>query len=332
LEPKDEAITNPELVTGQWLMRCEARTLDDIRALGGNNLDDDRGFAAAARLSEINLALYRALAQPLVRAWSAPATAEAMQRLRPLRLQYEAFGPGNPWMAWVAEAANSVRDARQPASSDNFFVKLQEQASQQIVQGLEAWRNAAERLSEQTFYAVYGARTLQAALGINTTSTSSPRKAAKSLPHAALVESHIADLRGRMTHGGVTEALARSLIYVRAASGTADERGLAAIRRIRQLDPGARQRTLADFKALIREQFFLLLIDEDAALETIVGLLPEDIEERAAAFEKLLEVLEARGQLIDAEAERLERVRSLFGIDAAATRPGRSAVVSLKAY
>ena len=56
--------TNPDLVTGEWVMRCEARTLDDIRALGGNDLADERRFATAARVSEINLALYRTFAQP----------------------------------------------------------------------------------------------------------------------------------------------------------------------------------------------------------------------------------------------------------------------------
>ena len=40
------------------------RTLDDIRALGGNDLEDERKFAAVARLSEINLGLYRTFLQP----------------------------------------------------------------------------------------------------------------------------------------------------------------------------------------------------------------------------------------------------------------------------
>jgi hypothetical protein len=44
LTPKGEAADNPDLVTGEWLMRCEARTLDDIRALGGNDLADERKF------------------------------------------------------------------------------------------------------------------------------------------------------------------------------------------------------------------------------------------------------------------------------------------------
>jgi uncharacterized protein DUF3141 len=54
-ENKDADMANPDLASGNWVMRCEARTLDDIRALGGNDMADDRCFATAARVSEINL-------------------------------------------------------------------------------------------------------------------------------------------------------------------------------------------------------------------------------------------------------------------------------------
>ena len=84
LTPKGEGVENPDLVTGKWVMRCEPRTLDDIRALGGNDLADERKFAAAARLSEINLALYRAFDQPVVRAMVSPPLAEAMRGMHPL--------------------------------------------------------------------------------------------------------------------------------------------------------------------------------------------------------------------------------------------------------
>ena len=50
-------------------MRCEARTLDDIRAMGGNSPEDERRFAAAKRVSEINLAAYRSSCSPGSRAW-----------------------------------------------------------------------------------------------------------------------------------------------------------------------------------------------------------------------------------------------------------------------
>ena len=71
-------------------MRCEARTLDDIRALGGNDAADERRFATAARVSEMNLALYRTFVQPFVRAIRQPADgATAAAKLHPLRLQYD---------------------------------------------------------------------------------------------------------------------------------------------------------------------------------------------------------------------------------------------------
>ena len=36
-EAKGEETASADLVVGQWVMRCEARTLDDIRAMGGNS-------------------------------------------------------------------------------------------------------------------------------------------------------------------------------------------------------------------------------------------------------------------------------------------------------
>ena len=123
LTPKGEAVDNPELVTGEWVMRCEARTLDDIRALGGNDLEDERRFAAAARVSEINLALYRTFVQPMVKAAVTPPMAEAMRRMHPLRLSYEMFGPRNPFLAWVGGAAERVREDRRPLRPDNPFLR-----------------------------------------------------------------------------------------------------------------------------------------------------------------------------------------------------------------
>src|ERR1700758_315436 len=56
-----------DLAGGDWIMRCEQRTLDDIRAMGGNSLEDERRFAAAKRVSEINLANYQKFVQPWIK-------------------------------------------------------------------------------------------------------------------------------------------------------------------------------------------------------------------------------------------------------------------------
>ncbi len=336
LEPKGAAALNPELVTGEWIMRCEERTLDDIRALGGNDLEDERRFASAARLSEINLALYRAFVQPAVRAMVTPPMAEALRRLHPLRLQFAMFGRANPAMAWVEDAAARVREERRPASPDNVFLGLQEQVSQQIVSALDGWRETVERVAEDTFRAVYGAPPLQAALGIDTGAAHPPRHAAKSLLTRELVEARIKELRLRMTEGGLPEAMARALLYVGMARGGADERGFEAIRRMRQAK-GAARMPLAQFKAMMREQYFMLVIDSAAAVAAIPDLLPVDARARESALASVEEILRARGDVTDGAAQRLAEIADLFAIEKASTATaargrgkGASAISSAK--
>ena len=314
LTPRGEAVDHPDLVTGEWVMRCEARTLDDIRALGGNDLADERKFAAAARASEINLALYRAFAQPAVRAMVTPPIAEAMRRMHPLRISYEIFGPRNPWLAWVDSAAERVRASRRPSEAGNPLLAAQAALSQQIVDGFEAYRRSVERLAEDTFHAVYGSPALQAALGIDTATAQPPRKAPRSELHKALVERRTEQLEAAMTEGGLPEALVRALLWAGMARRAVDERGFAAITRLRDAHEAHRRMSLADFKALVRAQYQMLTIDEEAALAAIPALLPDAVDERRAAFAIIRGIIEASGAPGDAQAARLQRISALFGL------------------
>jgi hypothetical protein len=315
-----------DLTTGDWVMRCEARTLDDIRALGGNDVEDERRFATAARVSEINLALYRAFAQPVVRAMTTESSAEWMRRLHPLRLQYEFFSDMNPLMAPINALAEQVRNNRRPAATDNPFLAMQENASRQIVAALDAWRDLTETLAERTFLAIYGSPLLQTAVGIDPDSAQRPRQAVKNPLHRQLLETRIAELKARIPAGGLREAIIRALLYVGMARGAIDERGFEMARRIRQAHDNM---SLSDFKALIREQFNILLIDEDAALAAIPAMLPPDAEKRLKAFDLIREILDACGELSGDDRARLSEISQLFGIgEAAAPRrvpPGRRA-------
>lgn len=311
-EPRAGADARPDLVTGDWVMRCEERSLDDIRALGGNELEDERRFATAARVSEINLSLYRALVQPWIQAVANPAVAEAMRKLHPLRLQYEMFGSRNPFLSWLETTAPRVREERQPAADDNIFLKAQEIVSAQTVSALDGWRQMVERMSEQSFRAVYGSALLQSAIGIDTNSQRRPRSAAKSKLHAELVAKRIEELRSGFARGGLLHACVRALLYVGMARESVDERGFEAIRRLRKQGEHARRLTLSEFKSLTREQFFMLLIDQAEALRTLPGLLPPERQVRDAAFALVEQVATARGALSGQAADRLEEIRGLF--------------------
>ncbi len=322
LERKGDGTANPDLVGGDWAMRCEARTLDDIRALGGNDADDERRFATAAHVSEMNLAAYRTFLQPLVRAFSTSQSAEWSRRLHPLRLQYELWSDANPMMALVRAAAEKVREDRRPVADDNPFLAAQERLSKQIVDGLDAWRVMSERAAEQTFLWLYGLPALQAAVGIDPTRSEPARKAPKTALHRELLAQRIEEIRSKIASGGLTEALVRALVYVGLARGGADERGLAAIRRLREAERDRSRLPIGAFKALIREQYFMLLIDEEAALEAIPSLLAaSSADERRKAFEELREVMSARGEIDGEVAERLARIAGLFDLEPAVVLP-----------
>ncbi len=312
-EAKSPDTAHPDLVSGDWVMRCETRTLDDIRALGGNDAADERCFAAADCVSQTNLALYRTFVQPAVRALVNAPLADWMRQMHPLRLQYEAFSNANPLMASVAALAEQVRTNRRPAAADNPFVAIQESVSRQIVSALDIWRIASEAVAESAFMTVYGSPVVQAAAGVDPTGTRPLRRAAKSSLHRELIEKRTAELRARIPVGGLREALIRALLFAGMARNVVDERGFALVNRIRHAQSDI---SLSDFKAIVREQFCMLLIDSEQALAAIPAMLPADAVKRQQAFELVTQVLGARGEYSSEDNERIQRLRQLFGLDA----------------
>jgi len=310
-EPKTDGTAGADLVTGDWVMRCEMRTLDDIRALGGNDAADERRFATAARMSEVNLALYRTFAQPIVRALVSAPLAETLHQMHPLRLQYQIFSNANPFMAPIASLAEEVRKNRRPVAADNPFIAMQENVSEQIVAALDGWRDSVETVAERTFLTVYGSPALQAAAGIDPADTRPLRKPAKNRLYQELVQKRIAELKSHIPLGGLREAVVRALIYVGLGRGSVDERGFESVRRLRSRYGDM---PLSEFKRLVREQFAMLLIDQQAALAALPSLLPPDAETRSEAFNVVRQVMEACGEISAEDEKRLSEIGRLFGI------------------
>jgi hypothetical protein len=314
-ESRNAATAGPDLVTGDWVMRCEARTLDDIRALGGNDAAEERRFATVARVSEANLALYRTFAQPVIRALVTPAMAEKMHGLHPLRLQYQMFSDANPFMAPLKAMAGWVRENRSPVDKENPLVAAQQQMSQQVVASLDAWRDWRDTMVENTFLWVYGSPALQAAVGIDPNATEPLRKAPKSPLHREPLGARITELKSHIPVGGIREAVVRSALYIGMGRGSVDERGFEMVRRLRAAQQDLPAVSLAAFKAMVREQFLMLLIDPEAALAAIPPMLPPETKVRVRAFGVIKDVLTARGELTADETERSARIAALFGID-----------------
>ena len=151
---------------------------------------------------------------------------------------------------------------------------------------------------------------LQAALGIDPEEPR-PRKPGKSLLHRELLQARIAELKSHIFKGGLQECVIRGLLYVGMARGKVDERGTHALRQVR-LNEGAQQMTLAEFKAMAREQFLLLLLEPDATLAAIPKLLPSSVDERQKGLAAIRKVLGASGEISGEAAQRMKRVVTLF--------------------
>jgi hypothetical protein len=125
----------------------------------------------------------------------------------------------------------------------------------------------------------------------------------------AFVQQRIAELKARLAEGGLREAAIRSLVYIGMAGPGVDERAFEVLRHIRAEHGGL---TLAEFKQMLREQFFSLLLDRDGALAAIPQMLPADAATRAEMLGKIRQVVSSVGDPSGERAERLARIEKLF--------------------
>jgi Protein of unknown function (DUF3141) len=318
----DDTVENPELVRGDYLFTLETRTLDAIRALGGNSPADDLRFAAAARVSEINKGLYRTFVGPMVSMAATEQSAAALRALHPNRLRFQMFADSNPLITPVASWAEQVRAERRPVGADNPFLAVERLASDWIAGGLEAWGKARDSFVEEIFLNLYGAPWLQAVVGLaGDDSGARGRRVARDLAREAVAKEMEAHLERRIESGGLCELAVRALLYIRMPDGVADERGFAALRQIASELPAAQRVGLSRFKEVVRDQFLILRLDEERAMAALPKLLPADRRVRETTLGLIRRIIEARGAPSEVAARRMTRIEMLFGGSAPA-KPG----------
>ena len=303
---------NPELVHGRYLFRLEARTLDHIRAFGGNDAEDERRFETAARLSEVNLGLYRTLAQPAVRAMASEETAAMARELHPNRLRFAMFSDRNPMMAPIKGRAEDMRQHRKPVSKDNPLMAMETAASSWITSWLDSYRIARDAMTEAAFLGVYGSPLLQAFAGQVGSGANDRHHVERDLGREAAAAASRIDIEGLFEQGGLLEAIMRALVYVRASTGSVDERGFGLLKAARAMRPPEERQHLAEIKKLIRDQYLVVRLDEERAIRALPRLVAADGGDRQGAFDLVRRVAEATGALSGDEARRLHRVQTLF--------------------
>ena len=109
--------------------------------------------------------------------------------------------------------------------------------------------------------------------------------------------------------GGFDEALTRAVLYVLAADRTLDQRCALALNVARQQ---LMQLSLAEFKTLVRDQFFVLQLEPERAVEVLASLVPE-ADARKELLKQVRAIASAGDPLTAAERDRLARLSQVAG-------------------
>jgi len=103
----------------------------------------------------------------------------------------------------------------------------------------------------------------------------------------------------------------RILLYAGSDEPRVDVRGFRMAEQVRDKYLAGERLPGPQRRELFREQFFLLLLDEAAALAALPRMLRSD-DERATAFEMVRQVLSAKGELSEERRARLARVERIL--------------------
>ncbi len=297
---KGQDETAGELLEGNYNVRIVERGLEDIRALGGNSIEDEREFEAVAHLSEISKGFYTTFVQPWIKPWITPQVESALLRMQPLRLAYALFSDSNPLMRGVAPLAEKARAERKPAAPDNPFLRAQEQVSDMMTASLQALGSLRDQMAEAIFHAIYGSPWVQGWLGVSCHNGRPRPKPGTSPEHEAALAAKVKELSRTMAEGGPLEAMVRSGLYIVGGQHAIDARTFEVLRRTLKAHPEV---SLDHFKAVVRDQWARLVIDDKAALQALPRLLPADADARRAMFEEVRAISTATGEL-EGEAKR----------------------------
>ena len=238
-----------------------------------------------------------------MRALTTEASARLARAMNPLRLSYTMFADANPWMAAVKVMAAEAAATRKPAAADNPLLAAQQRLSDQITAALDGYRRLRDDMAEQAFFGIYGSPLLQAMLGI--TAETEVRPVPDTTPaQRAAVRAERSAQAALLDAGGFDEALVRAVLYAAMADQSVDERSALALNVVRK---ELMHLSLAAFKTLVRDQFFVLQLEGDGAIAALAGIVP-DSGARRDLLRQVETILSAGAPPTPAMRDRLARL------------------------
>ena len=298
----------------------EQRLEDIIARLNRLARSDEKAFEVVADVSEFNQRAYELFAQPLVQAMSNEASAEMLREMHPLRMQNWAISGLNPWLSWLAPAAEAAHSNRQPLEPDHPLRKGEQLGAQMISASLDYYRAMRDAATEAEFFTVYGNMfalyngekgqpPAGAAVGVT-----SPRE----LPEVRAALASISE-------GGYVEALARLGFLL---SRSDEPLPLSRLEMRHELAAAYAEylpdMPMHDWRRVRGTQEIIARAEPDEAVATLPALLgePNDRARILALLDKLMSDRRVLGSApTAAQQAMLARIRSVLGEKPARRRP-----------
>lgn len=282
------------------------RTLDDIRAID-DGFEDERPFAAVARMSELQAQAYDMLVRPLVKAMVTETVAEAGRTLHPQRLSRALMSTRNPAMKQVETMAARVAAERRPTRKDNPFLAAEAIWVDTVEQTLDFWRDCRDMMNELTFHTVWG-MPWSRSFG----RTHEARRTLKNIQELRSLPEVTAALYN-IERGGFVEAVIRMLILLAENRGTVRRDRLERSTRVLTQDEPFKSLTAERRAMIIHEQTLIATYDFEGAINTLPVLL-ETFEERDLAARIVQFIPGAIGEMTPRTLELLQRFHRVLGL------------------
>ena len=283
---------------------------------------DEGPFQAMSMVSEFNQRAYELFGRPVVQALSSETFARASRVLHPLRLQRWAISDLNPWLAWLAPAAQAVKARRQSVDADHPARRVESIVAEMMSASLDCCRALRDAVAEAGFFHIYG-HLFALYFGDQT------GMAQRAEPASARELPVVQDALAAIEQGGYAEALARVAFLM------AHEDAPLPLSRLQLA-----HELIEDYRALLPPlppeelrriggmQEVIARYEPERAIETLPLLLA-----RPADRERLLELLERvladrRVQRIEPPARQtavLARIRGVLAVSGSSYRRGHAA-------
>ncbi|MEX8520121.1 MAG: DUF3141 domain-containing protein [Leptothrix sp. (in: b-proteobacteria)] len=276
LQLKDdrEPICYDALDPGSYVGQFEHRTMDHLRALNPEGREEEQLFSTVAKVSEINMALYKTWVRPWLRPLASRQVADALTQLHPLRHQRQTLSDAHPAAAPLAAWAEQIREDRHALPADHPGLQVEHTASAWIETSLNLFRDLRDQTVVNFTRLTFGPMGVGAWLppeppdeqvAVTRAQTELERVRSEVLPHIG--------------EGGFPQAVCRIVMAAMVRSGSFERRSLRLVQRLaeRRMRPadGSPARPMFDWRQGVREEARISAVAPIEALNALAQMLPD---------------------------------------------------------